>query len=581
MSIEFCDETMAVPAGVARVLQQGGISTVFGMPGGKTGMLFDALYAHATIRPVLTREESLATVMAEASGRITGGPGVAIGQTSWLVGNGGSGILEAHLGSSPVVLLGDLTDHAPFSQHAPYQAGTGHPGTWDAAATLRGMVKQVLVAHDPVEAIQSTQLALKYAMAGERGPVVVLYHSSALAGTVGPESRPRLYHTQAYLPSKPLVPRDDDLRAAASALAAAERPVIVAGNGVRNSGAFRELTELAEAIGAGVVTSASGKGVFDETHRLALGTMGNFGEPAANAVVSEADVVLAVGTKLGPSDTSFGNPTLLRPRDQHLIQVDVEVTNTSWTVPVHTVVIGDAALVLARLTELVEVAAPSQSELALERTERLTARKRTLGSFRRPHGAARDVPMHPQRIIETLTSLAGPDCILTCDAGENRLFMNRYFQSTGGGTFLQPAASGGMGYAIPAALAAKLAEPNKAVVAVCGDGGFGISLNGLLTAVEESLPIVVVIFNNQALGWVRHGQGERVVASELMDFDYAGISRAIGCDAWRVDTAESLDSLVKAALVQQPSADRPVVLDVPTSRDETFLDIASPLNRWV
>ena len=354
--------------------------------------------------------------------------------------------------------------------------------------------------------------------------------------------------------------------------------MIIAGNGVRNALAFDALTATAEVSGAGVATTASGKGVFDETHRLSLGVMGNFGEPTANTMISAADVVLAVGTKLGPSDTGFGNPTLLQPNGQHLIQIDVEPSNLSWTTPARTVVAGDAKDALVRLTTLLSDApAGPKSE---RRAAQVAGHKRTLGSFGRPHRTAESFPIHPQRIIDALVSLAAPNGFVACDAGENRLFMNRYFQSTGGGAFLQPAASGGMGYAIPAALAAKIACPEKTAIAVCGDGGFGISLNGLLTAVEQGLPIVVVIFNNQALGWVKHGQGERVIASELRDFDYAEIGRAMGCDAWRVSDTAALTDVLKSALTQREGSGRPAVVDIPTARDETYLDIASPLNRW-
>jgi acetolactate synthase I/II/III large subunit len=130
-----------------------------------------------------------------------------------------------------------------------------------------------------------------------------------------------------------------------------------------------------------------------------------------------------------------------------------------------------------------------------------------------------------------------------------------------------------MGYAIPAALAAKLVYPHRAAVAVCGDGGFGIAMNGMMTALEQRIPIVTVVFNNSALGWVLHGQGERPIASEFHPFDHAAIARAMGCAAYRVERPVDLGPTVRDAL----AGDRPAVIDVVTSLKETFRKVTSPL----
>src|SRR5919202_3164672 len=203
MSKRLFQTSGGVPDAIAQVLDEAGIEFVFGMPGGRTGVIFDALYdRQSTIRTVLVREEGLATVMADAYGRLTGRPAVAMGQAAFLLTNAGMGILEAFLAGSPMLLLSDLSDGAPFSHHAPYQTGTGDYGTWDARATIAGYTKQVFVAHEPAQAIQDTQPAIKHALAGPPGPVAVLYHSAALTETVGPETTPRLYATPAYLPQR-------------------------------------------------------------------------------------------------------------------------------------------------------------------------------------------------------------------------------------------------------------------------------------------------------------------------------------------------------------------------------------------
>jgi acetolactate synthase-1/2/3 large subunit len=184
--------------------------------------------------------------------------------------------------------------------------------------------------------------------------------------------------------------------------------------------------------------------------------------------------------------------------------------------------------------------------------------------------------VRPQRLIKELHRAVPDDSIITCDAGENRLFMMHHFQTKAGMEYLQPAGVGGMGYAVPAALAAKLVHPQRTVVAVCGDGGFGIGMNGLLTALEEDIPIVVVIFNNSMLGWVRHGQGQRPVASKFRDYDIAAIARAIGCEGIRVEEPGELESALRRAI----GSGRPAVVDVVTSGELTFRDVTSPLTAY-
>jgi len=559
------DTTVSIPEAIVRVLEQSGIDHVFGMPGGRTGAIFNALYDHrASIRTVLVREEGLATVMADVYGRLTGKPGVAMGQGAFLLTNAGMGIVEAYLAGSPVVLLSDLSDGAPFSQHAPYQAGTGDFGTWDAPAMVRGITRQVFVAHEAVQAVQDTQLAVKHALLGP-GPVAMLYHSAALSGSVGPDSVPRLYTTGSYLPVQRAAAPAEQLQHAASVLLAASRPAIVAGNGVRLGRAQAALVTLAETLGAPVATTASGKGVFPEVHPLGLGVFGTFGLEAANAVIADADVVLAIGTKLGPTDTAFESRDLLDPERQTILQIDIEPRHAAWTFPVHQV-IGDAALSMAALAELLSSGRNGHADRAVEAHRRYA-------SFDIAASTSAESPIWPQRLIADLQRSLPDDAIVTCDAGENRLFMLHHFRTKSGMEYLQPAAVGGMGYAIPAALAARLVHPHRTAVAVCGDGGFAIGMNGLFTAIEERIPIIVVVFNNGALGWVRHGQGDRPIASEFGSFDHAAIARAMGCEGIRVEQPSDLPAAFQRAL----SAGRPCVVDVVTNTVATFRDVTSPL----
>jgi acetolactate synthase-1/2/3 large subunit len=570
----FLKEEISVPEAIVQVLEEAGIDMVFGMPGGNAIQIFDALHDHRrTIRTILVRQESLAGVMAETYGRLTGKPGIALGQGAFILSNALLGALEAHLGCSPMLLMADLSDNSPFSHHAPYQSGTGEMGTWDAQRSFEGVTKRTMSLHEPVQAVQSTQLAIRHAMAGESGPVALLYHSSALKGRVGPQSVPRIYPTKYYLPGSPSTAPTGNVESATKALSSAKQPVIIAGNGIRLSKAYAELQSLAELMGAAVATTASGKGVFPENHDLALGVFGTFGLPVANEMIADADVILAVGSKLSPTDTARENPKLLDPQRQTLIQIDIEQNNASWTFPCKQVLIGDAAAVLSQLAETIRLQGlPSQETLSV-RNKRVVAARREYGFFDAPEFGSDELPMLPQRIIAEIRKTLPDDAIVACDAGENRLFMTHFYQTKKAGTFISPAAIGGMGYAIPAAMAAKLIYPKSQCLAVCGDGGFAMAMNGLMTACDEGIPIVTVVLNNRSLGWVMHSQGKRVIASELKDRNYAEIARAMGCRGIRVEDPAHLHGALTEAL----TANEPTVLDVITSDKTTYEHVLSPL----
>jgi acetolactate synthase-1/2/3 large subunit len=570
MTIEpMLTEEMPASVLVARVLQEAGIEMVFGISGGHTGRIVSGLSQYQnSIRTVLVREESLGGVMAEIYGRLTRRPGVLLGQGPWVLGNGLLGTIEAYLSSSPMLLLTDFSDAPRFTLHAPYQQATGDWGSWDARRAFSGVTKHVMQAHDPIAAVQATQLAIKHALAGQPGPVAVLYSHDSLAGSVAPDSQPALYPTRHYLPTPPPPAEAQLVEAAAAALLSAHRPVLIAGNGVRIAQGYDQLSRLAEAAGIPVAATAAGKGCFAETHPLALGVFGTFGTLAANACVAEADLVLVVGSKLSPSDTAWENRALLDPIRQTFVQIDIEPRNASWNYPAEHVLIGDAAIALDQLYQAVG----SRGETRRQQAEqRVAAHRERHGYFNDRAYFADDQPILPQRVIGELQRGLPEDAIVTCDAGENRIMMTHFYQTKRAEGFLQAAGSGPMGFGIPAALGAKLVHPDRPVVAVCGDGGFAMTMNGLMTAIEQDIPIITVVFNNKALGWVLHGSGP--FAAEFKDFDHAAIARAMGCRGVRITDPAALGPALQEAL----AARAPTVIDVMTSLKVTFADITSQL----
>lgn len=551
------------PEAIVDVLIEAGVRYVFGLSGGHTGRIFGALEKRQDqIRTLLVREESLGAAMAETIGRMTGVPGVLLGQGPWVLGNGLLGTIEAKLASSPLLLLTDFSDTPPHDQHAPYQSGTGDYGGWDARAAFAAVTKQVFQAQSPNAAVIATRLALKHACAGQPGPVAVICSIDALSGQAGGNAEPKLYPSAPYLaPAPAALP---DLNPLSEALAGAERPVILAGNGTRIAGAEVALAAFARREGICVATTPSGKGVFDETSDLSLGTIGAYGNPLANHALRSADVVLVLGSKLSASDTLAGPASLIDPARQRLIQVETEPRNLSWTQPVDVPVRACLREVLEALNARPEI--------------------RSADSPRHRHNIPRtaDLPEEarglfaPPGIIRTMQEALPQNTIYTCDAGENRIFMLHYLRSLAPGRFSQPAGAGPMGYAVPSALAQKLLNPELPVVAFSGDGGFSMTMNGLLTAREENLPIVCVVMNNSALGWSQHSRGP--FATAFADIDYAAIARGMGCFGQQVSAPADLPAALQAALSATRSG-QPAVIDVTTTMEVSFAELADARTR--
>lgn len=555
-----------VPAAeaIVDVLVEAGVRYVFGLSGGHTGRIFGALEKRQDrIRTVLVREESLGAAMAETVGRMTGVPGVVLGQGPWILGNGMIGTIEAHLSSSPLLLMTDFSDTPAFSLHAPYQSGTGEYGNWDARQAFGAITKEVFTAEAPNAAVVATQLAVKHAMAGEPGPVAMIYGIDALDGMAGGEAKPRIYASAPHL-ARPKVGLPD-VTEALDRLAGAARPLIVAGNGVRIGQAQAGLARLARVAGIPVVTSPSGKGVFDETDDLARGVYGGYGNPSANRAVARADVILAVGTKLSASDTANATPDLIDPARQTLIQIDIEPRNLAWTFPATLTLMGEAAAILAALADR-WTGPPHKADTAgnAPRTVPLPASDGGSGG------------LYPHEIIAGMQKVLPAETIYTCDAGENRIFMLHTLQVRGVERFIQAAGAGPMGYAIPSALARKLMAPDTPVVAFCGDGGFSMTMNGLITAVEAEAPILAVVMNNDALGWSQHSRGP--FATAFARIDYAAIAAGMGCFGAVAHDAASLGRALEEALAATGQG-RPAVVDVRTSMDVSFAELAAAKSR--
>ncbi|MGM0901722.1 MAG: thiamine pyrophosphate-binding protein [Bacillota bacterium] len=570
------NEEMETLAAVVKVLEETETEYVFGMPGGYNGGLYDAMIG-SSVKPILVRHEQIASIMAETYGRLTGKPGVFTAQGAWTITNGMMGPLEAIQGSSPMLILTDMTDNAPYSHHGSYQVGTGEYGGYDVKKVMEAATKYSTVVHHPAQAVQSVQLAIKHATEGNQGPTAVVFHSSAINGKVNPSDSPSIYHSKKYLVNQNKTQNKSLLVDALNLLKNAKNPFIIAGNGVKASQGYEELQTLAELVGAPVGTTANGKTAIKETHPNAVGVIGNWGLEVSNKLLSEADVILVIGSKLAPTDTCNHAKELIDPERQTLIQIDIEPKHASWTFPVDLPIIGDAKHILRDMIALLNNEVQIAQELVEQRVNKTAKLKDDMNYMYAEEMESNETPIKPQRLLKEINEFIDEDTMITLDAGENRVFTVHYFKSKAPGSIVLPASAGGMGYAIPSALATKLVHPDKKVIAIAGDGGFAMTMNGLITAVQYKIPIVTIIMNNSVLGWVKNAQGDRVIASEFDDTNFSEIAKSMGCVGFKVEDPNELQSTLKKAF----ASGKPAVIDVRTTDTESYkkvmFDLATSL----
>ncbi|MEE8290970.1 MAG: thiamine pyrophosphate-binding protein, partial [Candidatus Tectomicrobia bacterium] len=386
----------------------------------------------------------------------------------------------------------------------------------------------------------------------------------ALSGDITDETFPRIYDTRGYMQNAVSVPPASETERAADMLLAAKRPVIVAGNGVHAAKAYAELRTLAEGLAAPVATSTLGKGTFAEVHPLALGVMGIFGSPTANKVVSEADLVLIVGCRLKGPDTITESPRLIDPLRQTLIQIDVEPRNAGWVFPINLGLIGDAKAVLAQLNEaLADDVGKRPPYEQQPHVAQLQQDKQDLHYFVDDYSRSDAVPILPQRLVKELSDSLPEDAIVCADAGNNRVWMLRYFQTKQAGNYFGTYGIAGMSWSLPAALTAKLLNPERQCVSVSSDG-FAMQNHILTTALQYDAPVTYVVLNDAQLGMVRQGQGDQPIASEFVRTDWASVAEGYGAVGLRVKNPAEVQSAVLEAL----SGQKPAVVDVTIDPNE-------------
>jgi acetolactate synthase-1/2/3 large subunit len=464
--------------------------------------------------------------------------------------------MEARLGSSPMVVITEASERGEYSTLAPYQQARGDYGGLDLPAALSAYTKEHWFPRSPTETVRSLQLAFKHATAGRPAPTAVILDGDAVTEPMPEEPVPPVWDGREQVRNWDARPTAETAATAAEALADADRPVVIAGNGVHVARAYDELEVVAEAAGAVVVTSYLGKSTIAETHDLAAGVIGSFGHEGANRVVAEADVLLVVGSRLNPMDTNWQAPSFIRPDEQFIVHADVDTRNAGWVYPADVGLIGDAARSLDDLA----AALPDDADGEWARDRAARARE----SFHAPACDSDASPITPQRAVKEIEAAVDADTVVTADSGNNRFWLLNYLQTPGRRTYLGSGGVGAMGWATPAAVAAAIAT-DRDVIAVAGDGGFAMTMTSVETAVDHGVAPTFVVLNDTSLGMVRQMQddGGDIAGVEFHDTDFVKAAEAFGAEATRVVTPDGLAD----ALATATDANVPFVVDARIDRE--------------
>ncbi len=552
---------------IADILVDAGVEYVFGMPGGSNTFMFDPLFDRQDkIKTVLVRNEQCATGMADMIGRLTGKPAVAVAQGAWIGSSGGQGVMEAYLAGSPMIVLAEFSDYGGLVQHMPYQCMSGEYGAVDLPNIFRSMTKYTSVAHHPSEFIHGVQLAIKHATTGKPGPCAVIARWNVVTSEIDPETiTPPLHNVNGYLNVSPPCLAQDDAEKIADYLIQAKDPLMVVGAGIHAGKAYDEVVELAELLGIPVATSFMGKSAIAETHDLAIGLTGNFGQVIANERIRAADLIFAVGTGLAPENNKMLAPDWIKPGQQKIIQIDIEPLNAGFTYPLTMGATSDAKLALRMIIETIKDKAPKID--AASRIEKIKKEKIEKNYFNDPAFTSDDVPIAPERLVKDLNDTVGEDDVVVMDGGNNRVWMGKYFKTKKAGQTVIPGGVTPIGWSVTAALAAQMHLKDRKVISVLGDGGMQLQLYGLEMARQYNLPVTYVVMNNSSLGNVMDFQpDDRRLCTEYPEPKFAEIAREIGLKSFKVEKAEDL----KGALNEAINHDGPALVNAVTSKQKHF-----------
>jgi acetolactate synthase-1/2/3 large subunit len=555
---------------VVDVLVASGVEHIFGLPG-DTGMAFyDALNdVRGRVTHIMTRDERSASFMADVYARASGRLGVCEGPS----GGGATyivpGVAEAHGSAIPLLCL---TSDTPVGQH-----GRGVLTEFDQETLFRPITKWNTRINTASTLAEMTRRAIRMATTGRPGAVHLSLPTDSLEGETPDAS---VYGVPEFGAAPALRTRPDQelVQRAADAIAQARRPVIVAGGGVLTSGAWDELTRLAETLNIPVATSINGKGSVAETSPISIGIVGGNGARAYTTdVVANADLVIFIGTRTDSTTTHHWHVPPMHGGPA-AIQIDVEPFEIGNNYRLVVPVAGDAKLtlidLLAAVEHPVEIGARNRP-----RIDGLVAERDRYWADVERQACVRSRPVKPQVVVRAMRELLDDDVLIVADPGTPTPFLGAQYElRRAGRTTIIPRAHGGLGYAIPGVVGAHFARPDRRVVGMTGDGSFGMSVGEFETITRLNLPVVLIQCSNGSFGWIKELQhlyhDDRYFSVDFNPVDYAAIARGFGFQARQVVDPEEVMPAIRDALADG----RPYFVDVVT---ESQITETPPVAAWI
>jgi acetolactate synthase I/II/III large subunit len=507
-----------------------GVQTVFGYPGGAILPAYDAMLDYP-VRHVLVRHEQGATHMADGYARASGGVGVAIATSGPGATNMVTGIATAMMDSSPVVCI---TGQVP-SKLIGYDAFQ--------ETDISGITVPITKHNYLVTRVEDIMPAIKEAFflakSGRPGPVLVDITKDAQAASIDWEWDPSPVRMRGYRPNLP-VPRPA-LEQAVALIRESRRPVILAGQGVVQSGAMRELVAFAERIDSPIAMTLLGLGGVPASHRLNLGMMGMHGEAWVNHAIQEADLLMAFGMRF--DDRVTGNTKTYAPTAKKL-HVDIDPSEINKNIRADAAIVADLRETLKDLLEVMERADHAPWIAYIDSMKGDVA-------VRDIQNLADSGHLYAAHVINDIWRITEGKAVVVTDVGQHQMWEAQYYHHETPRSLITSGGLGTMGFAVPAAIGAKMARPDAEVWAIVGDGGFQMTQAELTTAAQEAVKINIAIINNGYLGMVRQWQEffyeRRYAATPLRSPDFVKIAEAHGLEGYRVDTRGQVLDVVQRA----------------------------------
>lgn len=537
---------------LVKTLISEGVDTIFGYPGGSVLNIYDYLYKYKDqLKHYLTCHEQSAAHAADGYARATGKVGVCIATSGPGATNLVTGIATAYMDSTPMVAITGNVPKALLGKDSFQEV--------DITGITIPITKHNFIVKDVNELQGTIRKAFYIAKEGRPGPVLIdipkdiTIEKSDYEDLDPIEVTPKVKHIT-----------KDVLDEVARYINSSQKPLIYAGGGVINSGATEELIDIAEKINAPVATTLMCRGAIPSEHRLNTGMIGMHGSNASNILATKCDLIIALGARFSDrviSDKEFIN-------NAKVVQIDVDPAEINKNVKVDSFIIGDIKSALQKLIPLIREKKNEEWLQTVENLKNLSTSK---------NNDEKSEELTPRFLFEKLSEIDDGKFIITTEVGQHQMWTAQYFNFKNPRTLISSGGLGTMGFGLGAAIGVKIAQPDKTVFNIAGDGSFGMNCNEFATAVKYNIPIKVIVMNNNALGMVRQWQSlfyEARYSQTTLDraTDFVKLAEAFGGVGFRVEKREELENVLSSALI----TNKPLIIDYRIDSDKKVFPMVAP-----